>query len=354
VKAVFKSLGIVFALVLLGGVMAYLAGFFDQKIPIDFSGVVPAATSMEPFTVKIAEKPLIEQAAGTLRAKVETVISPLITATISSIAVRAGDEVKAGQVLATLDSRELKARVDQVHQAVVAAGARLKQTEKDLARVKRIMRADPGAVSKAERDRVQTALSTAQAELIRLRRQKDEAETALSYSKLAAPIAGRIVERYGDPGDTAIQGEPLLRMYDPSTLRLEANVRESVASKLVKNQPFTVEIDALKKKYGVIVDEIVPSADPGSRSFLVKASLSGGSGLYPGMFGRLLIPIGKIDKMYIPRNAVTQVGQLDFVIVDTAQGAVRRYVRLGESGPNDSIEVISGLAEGETVLLASQ
>ena len=353
-KAVFKILGIISALVLLGGVMAYLAGFFDEKIPLDFSRVVPATATGDRFTVKVAEEPLIEQAAGTLRAKVETVISPLITATISSIAVWAGDEVKAGQVLITLDSRELKARVDQVHQAVVAAGARLKQSEKNLARVKRIIRADPGAVSKAERDRVQTALSTAQADLMRLKSQEDEAGTALSHSKLAAPIAGRIVERLGDPGDTAIQGEPLLRMYDPSTLRLEANVRESVASKLAKNQPLTAEIDALKKKYSVVVDEIVPSADPGSRSFLVKVSLSGGTGLYPGMFGRLIIPIGKINKIYIPRKAVTPVGQLDFVIVDTELGAVRRYVRLGESGSDDRIEVISGLAVGETILIASQ
>jgi RND family efflux transporter MFP subunit len=334
--------------------MAYLAGFFEEKIPLDFSRVVTATATGSKFSVKVVEEPLIEQAAGTLRAKVETVISPLITATISSIAVWAGDEVKAGQVLITLDSRELKARVDQVHQAVVAARARLKQTEKDLARVKRIIRADPGAISKAERDRVQTALSTAQAEVMRLKRQEDEAETALGHSKLAAPIAGRIVERLGDPGDTAIQGEPLLRMYDPATLRLEANVRESVASKLAKNQPLTAEIDALNRKYAVVVDEIVPSADPGSRSFLVKVSLSGGAGLYPGMFGRLIIPIGQTNKIYIPRKAVTSVGQLDFVIVDTEQSPIRRYVRLGESGPDDRIEVISGLAVGETVWVASQ
>lgn len=341
-------------MVLLAGVMAYLAGFFEEKLPIDFSRVVPEDGTGRAFKVMVSREPLIEQAAGTLRAKVETVISPLITARIVSITVWAGDEVKAEQVLATLDSRELKARVDQVHQAVVAAGARLNQAEKDLERVRRIIRADSGAVSKAEIDRVQTVRSTAQAELTRLKRQEDEAGTALSYSQLTAPIAGRIVERYGDPGDTAVQGEPLLRMYDPATLRLEASVRESVASKLSKNQELVAEIDALKKKYLVVVDEIVPSADPGSRSFLVKVSLSGGAGLYPGMFGRLMIPIGEIEKTYIPLEAVTQVGQLDFVIVETEQGPVRRYVRLGESGADDRVEVISGLRAGETVLIAAR
>ena len=197
-------------------------------------------------------------------------------------------------------------------------------------------------------------MNTAQAELLRLRRQKDEAETELSYSNLTAPIAGRIVERLADPGDTARKGEPLLRMYDPATLRLEASVRESVASKLAIGQALTAEVDALNKKYPVVVDEIVPSVDPGSRAFLVKLSLSGGSGLFPGMFGRLMIPIGQIDRIYIPLVAVTQVGQLDFVIVKTEQGPARRYVRLGERRKDDRVEVISGLAPGEQVLIVAQ
>ena len=353
-KASLKILGIVITLVLLAGIMAYLAGFFEKKIPVDFSGVAPAPDSGRAVAVEVTSQPLIEQAVGTLRAKVETVISPLISATISSIAVWAGDEVRAGDVLVTLDARELKARVDQAHQAVVAAGARLAQTEKDLARVQRIMKADPGAVSKAERDRLQTALSTARAERVRLQRQKDEAQTALSYSKLTAPIAGRIVERLADPGDTARPGEPLLRMYDPVTLRLEASVRESVASKLVKGQSLVAEIDALKKRYPVVVDEIVPSADPGSRSFLVKVSLTDGTGLYPGMFGRLMIPIGQIDKVFIPLEALTRVGQLDFVVVKTQQGAVRRYVRLGERNPDAGVEIISGLAAGDQIIISKQ
>ena len=351
-RIILKILGAIIALALLGVVMGYLAGFFEEKIPIDFSGVVPTENNGLEFTVEVTREPLIEQAAGTLRAKVETVISPLITATISSVAVWSGDEVKAGEVLVTLDARELTARADQAHQAVVAARALLAQTDKEAKRVERIFKADPGAVSKAERDRIQTGLSTARAELVRLKRFEDEARTALSYSKLTSPIAGRIVERYADPGDTARQGVPVLRLYDPTTLRLETNVRESVASKLSENQRLTAMIDALDREYTGIVDEIVPSADPGSRTFLVKLSLTGGTGLYPGMFGRLMIPIGQVEKIYIPLKAATHVGQLDFVIVKTEQGAVRRYVRLGGRGPNDRVEVLSGLSPGETVLIA--
>jgi multidrug efflux pump subunit AcrA (membrane-fusion protein) len=103
-----------------------------------------------------------------------------------------------------------------------------------------------------------------------------------------------------------------------------------------------------------VVDEIVPSADPGSRTFIVKVSLTGGAGLYPGMFGRLLIPIGRIERIYLPVSAVTHVGQLDFVVVKTEQGAVRRYVRLAERGPDERIEVVSGLKPGEQVIVTKR
>jgi len=351
VKIAIKIFGIFVALALLGGVMAYLAGFFEEKIPADFSKVVPRTDSAETYTVEVVSEPLIERAAGTLRAKVETVISPLISATISSIAVWAGDEVQPGDVLVTLDARELKSRVDQAHQAVVSARAMLAQTEKEAQRVERIFKADPGAISKAERDRIQTALSTSRAQLEGAKRHEDETRTALSHSQLTSPIAGRIVERYADPGDTARPGVPVLRLYNPATLRLEASVRESVASKLKENQGLIAEIDALDKHYDGVVDEIVPSADPGSRTFLVKVSLTGDAGLYPGMFGRLLIPIGRIEKIYIPSAAVTQVGQLDFVVAQTAQGAVRRYVRLGPRGSDGRVEVASGLKAGEQILV---
>jgi RND family efflux transporter MFP subunit len=351
VKTALKIIGICLALVLLAGVMAYLAGFFETKIPVDYQGVVPSATEGSVYTVEVTTEPLIERSAGTVRAKVETVISPVVTATVSSIAVRSGDQVRQGDVLVRLDSRELKARAAQAHQAVIAAKATRERVEKDYKRVQRIHQVDAGAISKADLDRAQAAVSTTRAQLLRAQRREDEARTALSYSTLTAPIDGRVVERYADPGDTARQGEPLLRMYDPGSLRLEASVRESVASKLAKDQQVAVLIDALEEEFAGSVDEIVPSADPGSRSFLVKVSLSINAGLYPGMFGRLLIPIGQIDRIYTPSNAVTRVGQLDFVMVKTAEGVVRRYVRIGRPGSAGRVEVISGLSAGEQILI---
>jgi hypothetical protein len=72
------------------------------------------------------------------------------------------------------------------------------------------------------------------------------------------------------------------------------------------------------------------------------------------MFGRLLIPLGQTETIDIPLEAVTHVGQLDFVIVKTEQGPVRRYVRLGKRSRKNQVEVISGLAPGEKLLIPAR
>ena len=281
-KTALKTILIVIALALLIGVMGYLAGFFEKKIDPAGKAAPKAAASGQTFVVQTVSEPLHEQAAGTIRAKAETVISAVVTATISSVSVRAGDEVQQGDVLIELDTRQTKARVGQSSQAVVAARARLSQIEKDSLRLQRIYQKDPGAVSRAQLERSQSELTAARAEVQQARRQVDEDRAGFSFGTITAPISGRVIARYADPGDTANLGQPLLRLYDPANLRLEAFVRESIASNLVKGQRLEISVDALGKRFQGLVDEIVPAADPGSRSFLVKVGLVSAPGSVPG------------------------------------------------------------------------
>lgn len=353
-KTAIKLILAVMAMVLLIGVMGYLAGFFEGKIDPAAGRVYTPENNIPTYVVKPVVEPLVEQAAGTIQAKTETMISAVVTATISSVAVRAGDDVQRGQVLIELDTRQLKARVGQSRQAVAAARAQLAQIEQEAARLQRIYQKDPGAVSRTQLERSQSKIKTARAELQRTRQMEDETLTGLSYGTILAPISGRVVARYAEPGDTARQGQPLLRIYDPASVRLEAFVRESVASRLTIGRQFDVIIDALEKTFKGRLDEIVPAAEPGSRSFLVKVGLPPAAGLYPGMFGRLLVPVGSVTRRYIPSAAVVRVGQLDFVYLESSQGRVRRFVRLGRAGPAGTIEVISGLADGEKIFFRGE
>jgi multidrug efflux pump subunit AcrA (membrane-fusion protein) len=155
-----------------------------------------------------------------------------------------------------------------------------------------------------------------------------------------------------DQGDTALPGEPLLSLYDPTALRIEVPVRERLVGSLNIGQRLQVRLGTDAGPIEGVVDEIVPQAEAGSRTFLIKVSLPRQEGMYTGMFGRVLIPAGERKRLLIPTASVDRVGQLDFVGVVGKQGQrTRRLVTLGPPADQDRVEVLSGLRPGETVLL---
>lgn len=171
----------------------------------------------------------------------------------------------------------------------------------------------------------------------------------MSYSKIEAPFAARVTDKYADPGDLASPGMKLLTLYNPQALRIDANVRESLALTLKTGQTLQTHIAALNTTIPVTIEEIVPSADPGARSFLVKATIESYPRLVPGMFAKLRIPTGKQEQLLIPPAYVVQVGQLDMVWVLDDSVPVRRFIRVGQHY-DDQVKIISGLSIGEKLI----
>lgn len=344
-----RLFGMVTAVIVLGLVLAYLAGLFHERI----DPAATVSTAVPPngrlVAVEAVNEAIFERASGTVQAKDETLISARVTATIAKIAARAGDRVRAGDRLIELDAREFDARLAQQRESVSAAAARLAKARGDYERAQNIFNTTPEAISRADVDAAEAALRAAQAEHGAAGRAVEEARTRSSYATIIAPIDGTVIERYADPGDTATPGMPLLKLYNPSLLRLEAYVRETLATRMDVGATLLVHIDALDADLTGTVEEIVPSADPGSRSFLIKVTLPPNESLYPGMFGRLLIPSSNAERYYVPAAAIRRMGQLEFVGVGDERGVVRRYVRTGTHRPDGFVEVLSGLDPGDTV-----
>ena len=340
----------VVGLALLVLIIAYLAGVFRPKVEpgkvAEPEAAAPAFAKIE--AVQARTEPLVERIPGTLSALRDSMISSRIMARIESIAVRAGDTVRAGQALVKLDSRDLSARVTQAEQAVTAARARLADAENEYQRLEKLVK--QGIVAQSEFDTAQSAYDAAKADVARAVAAQSEAGTGQAFASIDAPFAGRIVDRYAEPGDTAMPGQPLLKIYDPSRMRLETYVRESLAATLKPGVPLAVQIDAPNTTLAGKVEEIVPQSDPGSRTVLVKVALPQRDDLYPGMFGRLVIPAGTARRLYVPESAVVRVGQLtEAWVIDADQRAARRMIKLGSEQQDGLVEVISGLDAGERV-----
>jgi len=177
-----------------------------------------------------------------------------------------------------------------------------------------------------------------------------EAEVALGEGVVKAPFDGVVAEKLVEPGDTAVPGRPLFTVHDPSNLRLEAQVPESCAAKASVGMEVRTRIDALGREVTAKVEEISPVADPQSRTFLIKAALPPEKDLRPGTFGRFLQPCGKKTALLIPLAAVSRSGQLEMVKVLEDGEARTRHVKTGKTH-GDRIEVLSGLREGDKVLV---
>ncbi len=346
-----RLLAIVAGLVLMVLTIAWLSGMFETKIPPDWNARGVAQYAGEPTdVVHEIRKPTIEESVGTLKASSRTVVASKLLATIEKVMVTAGEQVVEGQELIQLESKEFQSRLDQAKQALEAAIARRAQAEKQFERVESLKRQN--AASPSDQDLALRDLQVAEAEESRARQAVSESAVMLSYTKIIASKSGRIVDRLAEPGDVAKPGEPILVLYDETSLRLEAPVMENLAVKMNIGDKMKVYVDALDQEFPVIIDEIVPQADAPSRSFLVKASMPKSNSLYEGMFGRLRIPTGERRHLCLADEAIVRMGQLDFVDVVLPDGAIeRRLIQSGHLGMPGRHEVLSGLKAGERVIL---
>lgn len=314
---------------------------------------VPAPTAAESdrAAIMVVAEPgtVFEWASGAVASARHTVVASRVLATIEDVRVRAGGAVAVGDVLVVLDARDLEARAQEAEQAHTAARARLVLAEREAERQSRLVAEGVGTVQ--ESDRAAAALRVARADVSATQRGLEAARIAKSHTEIHSPVAGRVVDRLAEPGDTATPGGPLLRIYDPSVLRVEAPVRESLAVKLQLGDLVDVEVESLGLRVEGAVDEIVPFAEAGARTLLVKVRLPADPRLYAGLFARVAIPAGERVRLLIPESAVVREGQLEQVEMAGAAGAARlRVVTTGERLGDGRIEVLSGLRAGEQIL----
>jgi RND family efflux transporter MFP subunit len=344
-------------LIIVGGcavlalLLMWMVGSFNERVqPGLEESPVPDLSAVT--TVKAAYRSLDQtaEAVGSIQSRSTTNIASKIMASIRTIAVRPGDAVKQGQLLVTLDDRDLQSRLDQARRGLEAAKAAYDQAKIDKDRYEKLLR--DRSVPQTQYDNMASAERIAMARYQQAQEAVTEAEVMLSYAKIYSTMSGTITEKFADPGNIATPGQPILTMYDPNNMRVEVAVREQLTNRLKIGQSVNVVIDAINKQLDGTVQEIVPSANPASRSVLVKVAIPKVDDVYPGMFGRIQIPLDPVQYLLIPKKAVRKVGQLELVSVKEDGKIVTRAVRTGGQWGED-LEILSGLSEGEDVVVES-
>jgi RND family efflux transporter MFP subunit len=261
-------------------------------------------------------------------------------------------QAAAGVRAARQKAREAEAavRAAEAQRDLTYEGARaqeVRQTEAQVRQAEQALRMARAATGenqlKADDARMRRA-QVAQAEA-----NLSAARVQLSYARLVAPFSGIITRRQVDPGAMATPGVPVITAVDPSSFRIEALVPETQIRTVHLGDRLPVSIDALGQTLRGVVVQIVPSADPASRTFVVKVGLSKTTGLSTGLFGRVRMLAGKTRGIAVPETAVWRRESLTGVFVISDRTAVKRLVTVGKI-EGGRAEILSGLQAGERIV----
>ena len=274
-------------------------------------------------------------------------LAPRVMASVLEVHVREGDPVTKGQLVVRLDDRDALAKLAQAEAGLTAAKAEATRSELAFQRAERLLEAD--ATTQSAWEAARAARDAAAAQVEGAQQAIDEAQTALTWFQLSAPFDGRVLELNVDPGDLATPGRPVVRIWREDRLRFRVAVPEECASEVQVDKRLQVLFDTLPAQ-DAPVERILPPADARTGTITLHLTLEPGAGLRPGLLGRLQLPEGQREALLVPALAIEHIGQVERVQLVRDGRLESVTVRTGKTHGH-LVEVLSGLSEGEQVLV---
>ena len=320
---------------------------------------VPAsvkAQALPTFTVGLKQSGASTFLDGVVQPVKQSTVSAQASGRIASFVVKAGDKVKAGQLLATIDDREASVGQQRSQAQVDQADADLRNAKANFDRTKDLQA--KGFISQA-------ALDTADAQLKSAKAQRDQASAAIRQSSLAqgftrvtAPFDGWVLQTDAQAGDLAVPGKPLLVIYAPLPLRVVVQVPASRAT--LVGQAANVQVQAGEALPDAWITpsatSVIPSSDPVSQTteWRLELPAAQSAGLVPGLQVRVKFSApaaANRSLLAVPEQAIVRRGELTAVYVKNGDVFALRAVRLGQKLGADGTEVLAGLKAGDVVAL---
>ena len=310
---------------------------------------------------------------------------------VKAIHVDVGDRVKDGQLLATLEIPELQADVTEAGAAVKRSGEEIKRAQGELeraksahqvnhlafARLQAVVKTMPNLVAQQDIDDAQgrdlvaeaqvdaatAALAAAEQQLEVSKANLEKTKSMFAYAQITAPFDGVITKRYADTGamlpagtSSSTNSMPLVRLSQNNLLRLIIPVPESAVPKIRLGTQVEVRVPALKKSFQGIVARFADKLDLATRTMDTEIDVPNSKlELVPGMYADASIALDeRKDALAVPVQALNRHGaQATVLRVGDGNRIDEQRVTLGLE-TSDRIEVLSGLKEGDLVVVGGQ
>ena len=288
---------------------------------------------------------------GTLAALTNATVKAKLAGELVEVAVREGQAVKRGQLLARIDPTEAQARVAARQADVEAARAQLGLAEKNRANQKVLL--DKNFISQNAFD---TTLSSFEVAAARLRAAEADlvaARKSLGDAVLLAPFSGIVSERLAQPGERVPLDGRVISLVDLSRMELAATIPSSAISRVKVGQAIAFRVDGFgAREFVGRVDRINPATTAGSRSISVYAVIENPDGaLRVGLFAQGELVLERVaDALLVPGAAVREEGGKTYVYVVKDGTLARRTVKVAAREADARAQVTEGLAAGDQVV----
>lgn len=348
-----KSKTVILAALVVAGIAAGGFAAVRGKAPAS----APAAQPVVEFTQRdlyIVEPRALERTlplTGTLSPLTEATVKAKVAGELVEVAVREGESVRQGQVLARIDPTEVRARVAAREADVAAARAQLVWADKNRSTQKALL--DKAFISQNAFDNIQSNYDVAVAKLRSAEAELIVARKSLGDSVLVAPFPGIVAQRHVQPGERVALDAKVITVVNLSRLELEAAVPAAEISRLRVGQEVAFSVDGFgERAFGGRIERINPGTVSGSRSINVYAVIDNPEGvLRGGLFAQGAVSLERVEgALVVPASAVREeIGQTFVYAIE--DGLVKRKnVTVGAADASGRVQVLQGLAAGERIV----
>jgi RND family efflux transporter MFP subunit len=320
----------------------------------------PATATVEAFVelarsdVVDAETTVLDQGAtltGSLRAVSSAVVKARVAGELQGLAVREGDTVRAGQVIASIDPTEYQARVRQLKQQADAARAQVEIAKRNFDNNQALV--DKGFISRTALESSQSSLTGAQATYQAAVAAVDVANKTLDDTALRAPITGVVSQRLAQPGERLAVDARVIEIIDPTRLELEATLAPADSVRVRTGQTARLTIEGAAQPVTATVVRINPSAQAGSRGVPVYLAIPATPGLRQGLFAQGVLVTERVQALAVPLGAVRTDRPAPYVQVIEGDRVRHKAVQPGARGEagDQTVVAVTGLQAGTRVIL---
>lgn len=284
----------------------------------------------------------------------QSTVSAQATGRIVRLAVAAGEHVRAGQLLATIDDSEAQAGLQRSQAQVSQAEAELHNAQANFRRTRDLQA--QGFLSSAALDTAEAALKSAQAARAQATAGERQSTLAQGFTRVTAPYDGWVRDTQVQPGDLALPGKAILTLYAPAPLRAVVHVPLSRGA--AARAAAVIEVQVPAPNGGAawikpVTREALPTADAVAQTVEWRLELPpapAATQLAPGQQVRVRFSGSEAVRMLVPATAVLRRGELTAVYVASGQAAFAlKAVRLGADHGAAGVEVLAGLGPEDRV-----